>query len=67
MEPLREGDVKLPDGTVVHVEAIEDPQGHHGDRVYDLARLAGPTGVADLAMNVDHYLYGHPRAGDAQP
>lgn len=29
--------------------------------VYRLGELALPTGVRDLAVNIDHYLYGHPR------
>jgi hypothetical protein len=28
--------------------------------------LAVETGVPDLATNVDHYLYGHPKAGNAK-
>jgi len=36
------------------------------DAVYRLDELAMPTGVSDLASNIDHYLYGAPRraAGD---
>ena len=28
--------------------------------------LAVETGIPDLATNVDHYLYGHPKAGNAE-
>jgi len=62
-----ETDVKLPDGTVVTVQtatpervvASEDP-------VYRLGALAVSTGVSDLALNIDHYLYGHPKVNDAR-
>jgi hypothetical protein len=54
-----EGDVRLAEGTAVTVETSEDP-------IYRLSELAVPTGVPDLATNVDHYLYGHPKADDAQ-
>jgi len=43
------------------------PQGPTpSDVVYRLDELAVPTGVSDLASNIDHYLYGAPRraAGD---
>jgi len=61
-----EGGITLPDGTVVKVEILESPQARRGDDpVYCLAELAVPTGIADLAVNIDHYLYGHPKAADA--
>jgi hypothetical protein len=31
------------------------------DAVYRLDELAMPTGVSDLAVNIDHYLYGNSR------
>lgn len=31
------------------------------DAVYRLDELAMPTGVNDLAVNIDHYLYGNAR------
>jgi hypothetical protein len=62
---LEEG-VRLPDGTAVTVALADDPPTEPaGDGIYRVAELAVPTGIPDLAMNIDHYLYGHPKAGDA--
>jgi len=60
-------DVRLPDGTAVTVQTVQPPPADDGadDRVYRLAEFAGRTGVSDLAVNIDHYLYGHPKADDA--
>ncbi len=33
--------------------------------LFSMADLAVETGVADLATNIDHYLYGHPKKNDA--
>jgi hypothetical protein len=55
---LEEG-VSLPEGTkvVVHVNgtraATRDP--------LDFSDLAAEMGPADLATNLDHYLYNHPK------
>jgi hypothetical protein len=63
-----EGDARPPDGVLVEVVPIE-PQSPSAeeDPVYRLYELAVPTGIPDLAENLDHYLYGHPKASDAQP
>ena len=62
-----EGDVRLPDGTRVTVETLDAETPADGDDpVYRLAELAGHTGVPDLAANIDHYLYGHPKVDDGQ-
>ena len=61
-----EGGVELPNGTHVLVELVEtsaSPQTE--DPLYRLAELARPTGIPDLALNIDHYLYSHPKASDA--
>ena len=56
----------LPEGTVVKIEAIEASESSTGDdRLYQLSDLAVPTGIPDLALNIDHYLYGHPKADHA--
>lgn len=56
----------LPEGTVVAVEPIETCKPTVGDDpVYRLAELAAATGIPDLALNIDHYLYGHPKVSDA--
>ncbi len=61
------GDVQLADGTPVKVETVDVPAPSvTDDPVYRLGELAAPTGIADLATNIDHYLYGHPRVVDAQ-
>ncbi len=62
-----EGGVCLPEGTPVKVEApTADERPAGDDRLYRLGELAVPTGIPDLAVSIDHYLYGHPKAHDAQ-
>ena len=59
--------VELPDGAVVRVEIEltgEATSPSDDDPLYKMADLALETGIPDLATNVDHYLYGHPKAGD---
>ena len=34
--------------------------------VFRISDLAVDTGLADLASNVDHYLYGHPKTDDGK-
>jgi hypothetical protein len=55
----------LPDGTVVRVEPVRRGAArrkrHTADPLFDMGKLAVETGIKDLATNVDHYLYGHPR------
>jgi hypothetical protein len=54
--------VRLPEGTLVTVApVVEPPRSLDEDAIYRLAELAVPTGIPDLARNIDHYLYGHPR------
>jgi hypothetical protein len=59
---------KLAEGTCVSVEP--DPKGEAGvqdlDPAWRIGELAKPTGIPDLATNADHYLYGHPKVGDAR-
>jgi len=59
-----EGEVQLTEGTHVIVEPVGESVPPSEDSVYRLGDLATPTGVADLATNIDHYLYGHPKASD---
>ncbi len=61
--------ISLPDGTAVRVEAT--PPAEHvaqeeSDPVFRMGDLAVDTGIPDLAVNIDHYLYGHPKATDGQ-
>jgi hypothetical protein len=62
-----ENDVRLAEGTPVTVQTLDVPLlVAADDPIYRLGELAAPTGIADLATNIDHYLYGHPKATDVQ-
>jgi hypothetical protein len=64
-------DANLPDGMNVLVES-EPPSrsgaasGSEDDPLFDMSKYAGDTGISDLAVNLDHYLYGHPTVRDAR-
>jgi hypothetical protein len=64
---LPEG-VCLPEGAAVRVEAIaaEDLLEKDAGSIWDMSDLAVDTGIPDLATNIDHYLYGHRKASDAE-
>jgi hypothetical protein len=54
----------LPDGTIVSVEPLSHdlkPPAEESDALSRMGDLAVETGIEDLAKNVDHYLYGHPK------
>jgi hypothetical protein len=53
---------ELPEGAEVQVEILDSEA---VDPLLRMTDLAVETGVSDLATNIDHYLYGHPRASDA--
>jgi len=60
----------LPDGTLVKVEPIQPPQTREAPAgelpaLFRMGRTAAKTGMPDLATNLDHYLYGHPKVCDA--
>jgi hypothetical protein len=60
--------IELPDGAAVRVELElpgESPAGTGDDPLLKMVELATETGISDLATNVDHYLYAHPKASDA--
>ena len=59
---ILEPGIRLPEGAAVRIEleSREEP-----DPLLRMADLAIDTGIPDLATNIDHYLYGHPKAGDA--
>ncbi len=63
-----EGDNGLPDGTRVRIEPDVEPQMEEpaSDSLFDIGRRAVPIGQSDLATNLDHYLYGHPKVSDEQ-
>jgi len=62
--------VCLPEGAPVRVELVtppsEAPPTASGqdqlDPVWRIGELAVDTGIPDLGANIDHYLYGHPKA-----
>lgn len=57
-------DTNLPEGAEVRVELIESPgAANEQDPVYSIGELSVDTGVPDLSVNLDHYLYGHQKAG----
>jgi hypothetical protein len=58
-----DGDVRLAEGTPVIVETV-DASRSGADSFYQIGELAAPTGIPDLAANIDHYLYGDPKASD---
>jgi hypothetical protein len=61
-----EDGAQLPEGTLVTVQPVESPpKSAEDDALYRLADLAAHTGIPDLARNIDHYLYGHPKVSDA--
>ncbi len=63
-----EGNARLPEGTPVEIVPIEPTAASpEDDPFYRVYELAVPTGIPDLAENIDHYLYGHPKVADAQP
>jgi hypothetical protein len=61
-------EVRLAEGTPVVVETLQPrATSSADDPIYRLGDLAIPTGIPDLASNIDHYLYGHPRTADGEP
>jgi hypothetical protein len=63
--------IPLPDGTPVRVEPAAITTSEKKDRaeidpIFRMGELAVETGVPDLAVNIDHYLYGHPKVTDGQ-
>jgi hypothetical protein len=58
---ILEPGIRLPEGADVRVEILLEPQPHQ-DPLLSMTDLAVETGIQDLATNIDHYLYGHPKA-----
>jgi hypothetical protein len=64
--------VNLPEGTTVRVETesglelfSKAPLGPpEEDPAWRMLEHASPTGISDLSVNLDHYLYGHPKVND---
>ncbi len=58
----------LPENAEVDVTpVVPAPLAPEDDPIYRIYELAEPGGVPDLAQNIDHYLYGHPKVTDEQP
>ena len=60
-----DSEVELPEGAVVRIELEPNGEERRTDPLFRMTELAVDTGVRDLATNIDHYLYGHPKASDA--
>jgi len=63
-----EPEAKLPEGTSVRVETEKVPATNDEDLdpVFRMGELAVDTGIPDLGVNLDHYLYGHPKVTDGR-
>jgi len=58
----------LREGTLVRVETLPqtaDPDADL-DPAFKIGELAVDCGVSDLAVNLDHYLYGHPKVTNGE-
>jgi hypothetical protein len=67
--------VQPPEGSPVRVEILPQPSENSPssetgqgelDPVWRMGDFAVDTGIPDLAVNIDHYLYGHPKVDDAR-
>jgi hypothetical protein len=66
--------IHLPEGTSVRVEPVsvqvpEQPKKTDDselDPIFRMGELAGDAGPPDLSVNIDHYLYGHPKVTDGK-
>jgi hypothetical protein len=63
--------VQLPEGASVNVEVLTTSVlptelSSADDALLRMGELAIETGIPDLALNIDHYLYGHPKVTNGQ-
>ena len=63
--------IQLPEGASVQFELMDKvssqrPLSPEDDALLRMSELAIDTGIPDLAVNIDHYLYGHPKVTDGQ-
>ncbi len=63
--------ILLPEGSPVRVEVLKNGDAKalvrpEDDPLWRMAELAGDAGIPDLSINIDHYLYGHPKVTDGQ-
>ena len=64
----------LPEGMRVRVEVVAQSEkplpktviAPEDDPLFDMGKYAVKTGIPDLATNLDHYLYGHPKVTDGE-
>lgn len=61
----------FPEGSTVKVELLAPPNkapqdSAEIDPVFRMSELAGDAGIPDLSVNIDHYLYGHPKVTDGR-
>jgi len=61
--------VILPEGAPVRVELMNQavtnkPATQQDDPLLNMNQFAVDMGIPDLAVNIDHYLYGHPKVTD---
>lgn len=54
----------LADGTPVRVEPVESADSGSDTGIFSAGHRAVATGQPDLATNLDHHLYGHPKSND---
>jgi hypothetical protein len=64
-----ENGVQLPEGAPVRVELLSDESSKvlhspKDDILFRMGEYAVDTGIPDLGVNIDHYLYGHPKVTD---
>jgi len=60
---------RLPEGAPVRVELVDGAEtketpGPKDDVLLNMSQFAVDMGIPDLAVNIDHYLYGHPKVTD---
>ena len=65
-----ENGVQLPEGAPVRVVVDEHRAAEtaipEDDLLLNMSAFAVDMGIPDLAVNIDHYLYGHPKVTDGQ-
>jgi hypothetical protein len=64
---LDDPDARIPEGMAVRIEPVAESasvEAKELDPLFAMGDLAVETGVPDLSVNIDHYLYGHPKVGD---
>jgi hypothetical protein len=64
-----DGGIRLPEGAPVRVELVNRDVStmaaeENDDALLNMSQFAVDMGIPDLAVNIDHYLYGHPKVTD---